>query len=164
MRVLSPAARRAIYAQETDEVFLALLLITDVGIEGNAPLRFVNNTENIWSRANGEPEPQEYLAFPFGLTLPDERDDQLLGIRLQIDNVDPRILAAVRPLTRSPRLRFYIILASSPDTVEAGPLEGLLAGYDADAQVISATLRTPEILSEPFPYRTFIPGEWRAVF
>ena len=124
MRTLSAAARAALFAGETEQIFLCLLVIEEVGLDG--PLRFVNNTESIFSRAHGEATPQEYLAWPFRLMLPDERDDQPLGPRIEIDNVDPRIMAAVRPLASPPYLTVYIVLASTPDLVEAGPVAGRL--------------------------------------
>lgn len=163
MRRMSFPARRAVNAPETDEVFVALLVINDVGIDG--PLRFCNNVESIFSKAD-DPDAlaQEYLGWPFGLALPDERDDQITGIRLEIDNVDPRIIQAVRPLTVAPLLRLYIVLARSPDLIEAGPIEGRVDSIDYNAQTISATLRGPQVLAEPFPGRTFIPSEWPALF
>jgi hypothetical protein len=162
MRVLSPAARQAAFAAETAEAFIGLMLISDVGLEG--PLRFANNTESIWSRAFGDATPQEFLGWPFGLVLPDERDDQIVGARLQIDNIDPRIMASVRPLTRAPLISLRIVLASTPDYTEMGPVEGRVAGVNYNIQTIDATVTGPPVLSEPFPARTFVPGEWRAVF
>ena len=162
MRSLSLPARRAALAPETSEVFVALVVITDVGVDG--PLRFANNMESVFSRANGEATPQEYIGWPFDLVMPEERDDQITAARLQIDNVDPRIMAAIRPLTVMPLIRIYIVLASTPDVVEAGPVEGRVVLIDYDAQTISATLTGPQVLSEPFPSRTFTPAEWPALF
>lgn len=162
MRTLSPAARRAIFSGETAETFLVLLVIEDVALEG--PLRFVNNVESIWSRAHGDVAPQEYLGWPFAISLPDEREDSVSGMRLQIDNVDPRIMASIRPLARPPLITVYIVLASSPDLVEAGPVEGRVGSVDYDASQITATIHGPYVLAEPFPYRTFNPQDWPGVF
>lgn len=162
MRVLSPAARRALFSGETDEIFLVLLVISDVGLEG--PLRFVNNVEPIWSRAHGEAAPQEYLGWPFGISLPDEREDTPSGMKLQIDNVDPRVMSAIRPLTKPPLITVYIVLARTPDVVEAGPVEGLVGSVDYDALQITASIHGPYVLAEPFPYRIFNPHEWPGVF
>ena len=96
--------------------------------------------------------------------LPDERDDQPLGPRIEIDNVDPRIMAAVRPLASPPFLTVYIVLASTPDLVEAGPIAGRLTAVDYNASTISASIAGPPVLVEPFPYRTFTPDEWPGVF
>ena len=63
----------------------------------------MNNTESVFSRARtGRPRRRNISRWPFRLMLPDERDDQPLGPRIEIDNVDPRIMAAVRPLARRP--------------------------------------------------------------
>ena len=67
MRTLSTAARRAIFEPETDEVFLVLLTITGVGLA--TPLRFVNNSSDVVSAGS------TYLAYPFQISLPDERED-----------------------------------------------------------------------------------------
>ena len=77
---------------------------------------------------------------------------------------DPRIMAAVRPLASPPYLTVYIVLASSPDLVEAGPVAGRLTAVDYNASTIAASIAGPPVLVEPFPYRTFTPGEWPGVF
>ena len=162
MRTLTPAARVALFGGETGESLPVLLLIEDVGLE--SPLRFANNTENILSRAHGEAEAQEYLAFPFALKLPDEREDQPSGMRIEIDNVDQRIMAAIRPLVAPPRLTAHVILASEPDASLTGPIAGRVASVDYDAQKISAILQGPAALTETFPYRIFNPADWPGVF
>ena len=104
-----------------------------------APLR-QQHRAGLLARARGGTA-QEYLGWPFRLTLPDERDDQPLGPRIEIDNVDPRIMAAVRHLAWPPFLTVYIVLASTPDLVEAGPVAGRLTAVDYNASTIAASFR-----------------------
>ena len=51
----------------------------------------------------------------------------------------------------------YIVLASTPDLVEAGPVAGRLVSVDYNATTIAAAIAGPPVLVEPFPYRTFTP-------
>ena len=61
-RTLSNTARRALYAQETGEVFLLLLVISHPSLP--APIRVVNNSEDVVSGGF------TYQRFPFELALP----------------------------------------------------------------------------------------------
>jgi hypothetical protein len=162
MRALSPAAREAAFAQETAEAFLALLVIEYPTLE--APLRFVNNVEDVYSTAGDAATPQQYFGCPFQIALPAERDDQLPSVTIAIDNVDQQIVAALRSLTSAPMLTLYIVLASTPNTVEAGPFRFRLTSAQYNAQQVTGYLAFPDVLNEPFPWRTFTPGDWPGVF
>src|SRR5579885_2175455 len=87
-RALSLAARQAVNAQETGEVFLLLLTLDHDELA--APIRVVNNTVDIVSRGN------TYIAYPFQLELPAEDADQISSVRLSIDNVDRTIVQSLR--------------------------------------------------------------------
>jgi Domain of unknown function (DUF1833) len=150
------------FAAETAEVFLALLIITHPELAG--PLRFVNNVEDILSRVAGEDDPQPYYGCPFELTLPDEREDQLPSVRLTIDNVDQAIVANLRAIATAPTLTLYVVLASSPDLAEVGPIEYALRSADYSAASVTGTLAFADVLSEPFPWRLFTPTDWPGVF
>lgn len=154
-RNLSAAAKQAIFAQETGEVFLHLLEISHDSIE---TLRFVDNTEQIVS--NGD----TYLPYAFRIALPGEFDDQLPTVHLEIDNVDRVILEGIRALPSSPSIRMAVILASSPDTIEAGPFTFTLKAVDYDAMSISGTLAFEDTLNEPYPFVRFSPGLFPGIF
>jgi Domain of unknown function (DUF1833) len=165
MRLVSGRARQAMYAPETAEVFLALIVLRYVGPPlGELILRFVNNTQNIWSRAHGEATAQEYLGCPFQIVLPEERDDQVPVVRLSIDNVDQNIVSGLRQMIAVPTLWLYVVLAATPDTIEAGPFEFALRGAEYDAVVVTGELAFHDTLNAAFPVRIFTPGEWPGVY
>lgn len=140
-RTLSSTALASANAQETDEVWLVLLTIDHDDLE--APLRVVNNNANVTS--NG----QEFIAFPFEIELPGEDPDQPATARLKIDNVDRRVVQALRSIASAPTVTIQVILASAPNTVEFS-FEGMTlrnAIYDANA--ITAELTFEQILTEP---------------
>jgi hypothetical protein len=155
-RLLTATARAALAAQETGEVFLQLVTITHEDLAST--LYFVNNTVDIVSRGN------TYLGWPFQITLPDEREDTMPTVQLVIDNVDRRIMEGIRLLPSAPALRLEVILASDPDTLEAGPFNFTVRGVEYDALVIQATLAPEDLLNEPAIAYTFAPKDFPGLF
>ena len=113
MRPLSSLARSAFYAPEMGEVVLLLLTIEEASLD--APIRVVHNTEDIVSRGH------TFVAFVFSIELPVESGDAPRAVRIQIDAVDQSIIKAIREAIEQPKVTLEIVLASHPDTVEAGP-------------------------------------------
>ena len=155
-RSLSTAARRAILAQETDEVFLILLTIDHADLD--EPIRVCSDSRNLISRG------EEYLAFPFSVSLPGEHDDQLSRVQLTIDNVDRRIVEAVRTITSAPTVALEVVLASDPDTVEAGPFDFTLRDVAYDALTVQGELSYEDLLNEAYPEGTFSPADFPGIF
>lgn len=155
-RTLSSPAKAAIFAQETGEVFLHLITISHALLVPS--LRFVDNHVDITSRGN------VYLGWPFEITLPAERDDAVPNVQIQIDNVDRRIIEGIRRLTSAPQITLEIILASSPDTVEAGPFDMKLRTIEYNALTITGTLAPEDVLAEPYPPFAYTPQYFPGLF
>jgi hypothetical protein len=153
---LSSAAVKALTAQETGEVFLMLVTISQDDLAD--PLYFVNNTVDVTSRGN------VYLGWPFQVALPDEREDALPTVQLQIDNVDRRIMEGVRLLSTPPSVVLEIVLADSPDTLERGPFTFRLVLVEYSALVITATLAPEDVLNEPAMQYSFTPANFPGLF
>lgn len=149
-RSLSTAARAAAFAQQTSEAILCLLTISGTGIP--SPIRVVNNQLDIVSRGS------TYLACAFTITLPDERDDAPPRVTLLIDNVDRAIVLAVRSLVEPPQVTLEVILASTPDTLEAGSFNFTLRNVDYSAETVSGELFFEDFLNEVFPADSFTPS------
>lgn len=156
MRPLSSVARRALFAQETDQVFLLLLTIAHPSL--TASIRCVDNTEDIVSRG------ETYIAFPFEITLPDERDETPPRMRLRIDNVDRSIVQAVRTIQSPPTITLEVVLAASPSTIEARFDGFQLRQTTYDALTVEGDLEAEAVLSEPFPAGSFIPSDFPGLF
>lgn len=155
-RTLSPAAVQAITAQETGEVFLLLLTIDHPDLA--QPIRVVRNGEDVTSRGN------TYSACAFDVALPDERSDRPPRVQLVLDNVDRAITQALRPLTSPPTVTLEVVLASSPDTVEAGPYEFTVRNVVYDAHVVTAELAYEDVLNLRFPADRFTPNLFPGLF
>lgn len=155
-RSLSSLAKQSLFAQETGEVFLLLLTINHASLA--QPIRVVNNLENVVSGGN------TYIAFPFQITLPQDREDQPPKMRLAIDNVDRSIVTAVRTLTSPPTITLDVVLASQPNTIEATFPGFTLRNTKYDALVVEGDLNLEDISNEPYPKDSFTPTLAPALF
>lgn len=145
------------FAQETGEVFLLLLVIEHPSLP--APIRVVNNTEDIDSGG------VTYQRFPFELALPPENDEAPPTVSLRIANADRQIVQAVRSLAgEAMTVALSVVMASSPDTVEAGPYRFTLRDVTYDAAIVEGTLRFEDILNEPYPADEFTPARFPGLF
>ncbi|MEN6538923.1 MAG: DUF1833 family protein [Mizugakiibacter sp.] len=148
-RQVSQAALQAMLAQHTGEVFLVCVRIAHPDI---STIRIVNNTQAI-TRTDGV-----YQPYPIRARLPDQRDDQIPQVQLIVDNVDRSVLEAIRTISGVPTVTLEVVLASSPNTIEAGPFEFDLLGATYDALVITGTLGyEDDLLSQPIPALTYTP-------
>jgi hypothetical protein len=158
-RTLSSTLKTAVNAQETGEVVLAITQISHPSIL-NGPLRVVNDLQNLTS--NGK----VYSAFPFQVTLPEEREDSLPRLRLVLDNIDRTIVAAIRsiPPSEVPTVQVDLVLASTPDTLELS-FPGLsLREVSYDVYSVEGEVLLDEDDREPFPADSLTPQIVPAIF
>lgn len=155
-RTLSTAALEAIYSQETNQVFLVLLEIDHADM--TTPIRVVNNHQAISS--NG----QTYVPYAFEFDPPDEREDVTTNAELIIDNIDRSIVALIRSLTTAPTVTVSIVLADSPDTIEAGPLEFKLKNVSYNVETVSGDLVYNDIDTINIPGDVFNPEDFGGLF
>lgn len=155
-RDVSVTWRAASYAQETDQVFLCLLEIDQDAL--SSTIRIVNNTQNITHNGN------LYTAFPFEFTLPQDSDENMPAATVTIDNVDRQIVEMIRSLTGPATVTVTVVLASSPDTIEAGPYEMTLRDTGYDAFQVTGRLDVEDMLNEPYPADSFTPNTFPGLF
>lgn len=155
-RTVSSLTRQALYAAETGEVFLILLTINHASLQ--QPIRVTSDAVATSSRGN------EFVPFPFDLTLPDDQDNHSPRARLVIDNVDRQIVEAVRGLSSSPTALIEVVRAAAPDTVEAQFVDFKLTNVSYDAQRVEGFLTIEDFTAEPFPAATFSPGLFPGLF
>jgi hypothetical protein len=104
------------------------------------------------------------VAYPFEVNLPDEDPDQLARVQLRIDNVDRVIIDSLRAITDPVTVSLEVIMASSPDTVEAGPFSMSLVSASYDTLLVTGDLVFEDVLNEPFPGGTYIPSDYPGLF
>lgn len=155
-RNISPQTRAAIYAPETDDVFIILLTLHHPGMA--VPLRVCSGGQEVTSRG------ESFVAFPFALTLPEDEDGRAPRARLSIDNVDRQIVAAVRSLTSSPQVLIEIIRAAAPDVVEATFEDFRFTNITYDSRAVTGDLTVEDFTAEPYPAASFSPSLFPGLF
>lgn len=152
----SDTFKAAVFAQETDEVFIALVTIDHDDLA--APIRVTS--DGVATESRGE----TYVAYPFDLQLPDDSDEPAITALITIDNVDREILATLRQLTSRATVTMEIVLASDPDTVEQSFPDFELGSVPWDALTITGELTQESFLNEPYPAGVFAPAWFRGLF
>jgi len=149
-------AMHAMFAQQTGEVFLVCLTITHPSITTQ---RLVNNTQPVVRSAG------TYQPYPMQLSLPAQLDDQLPTVDIVVDNVDREVLQQIREVSGVPKVTMEVILASSPDTVEAGPFDFSLKQASYDVLAITGTLGyEDDILNQRVPAMSYTPSNSPGLF
>jgi hypothetical protein len=153
--MVTAAAITAINASSTDVAFWFLLTITP---GSGAPIRFVNNRENVTSRGD------EFLAYPFSVVLPTDDDQRVPTVRLTIDNVDRAIIEAIRAQSTPPTVKIEVVTSTYPDIVEKTIDFLYLRSVDYDAMAITGTLEARGILNQRFPRENYTAGVFPGLF
>lgn len=168
MRTLTTEFLRASYAQETDQVPVFLLTITHpdmvdtIRVSSDPTQRITEFDTHIvygtQSRGN------DFLFFPFKLTLPGENENGPTPAKLELDNVRREYTAALRSMTGPASIDIELVLAGSPDTVVLEFPEYQLSQAKYDASMISASLEIEQLANEPFPALAFTPSYFPGLF
>lgn len=149
-RVVSSRALQAMLSRETSEVFLVRVRISHSSFP---TIRIVNNTQAI-ECADGV-----YSPYNFRIRLPNDSDEPVTEVQVQFDNIDGDVLEAIRTIRGKPNLSFDVVLASSPDTVEAGPFNFAIVDARYDVNVIDCQLGfETDILGQSATKGTYNPG------
>jgi hypothetical protein len=155
-RTLSTNFKTDVFKQEGSEVYLVLVEITHASLA--TPIRVVNNYADVTSNGN------TYSAFPFTINLPDDSDEGNSDVTLSIDNIDRTVVDAIRTLTGPPTVTISVILASAPNTLEAGPYAMTLRDSYYDSMVVTGTLAVEDMLNEPYPIDALTPAQFPNMF
>ena len=150
--------QNAITAPNTDAVFLVLLSIDHDDLA--APIYCVNNNQAVTSTIPGGST--LFLATAFNFVLGRNADGEVNNAQLTIDNVDRRIVQAVRTISSPATVTAWIIMASDPNTIVQGPWNFELLNVTYNSYNVSGDLVFKAYLEEIagtvfFPPNTF-PG------
>lgn len=154
-RPVSVDAMRSALAQETNEVWVALLKITHPSISN---IYLCDNTEAVTS--NG----QAYAAFPFSFTIPTDEQDQEPTVKLTISNVDRTLVDDIRAIQGGPVLWLSLVMRRTPNVVEYGPVRLKATAVTYTAEALQMTLGIDRLTGEPIPFLTFSPEYFPGLF
>lgn len=159
-RRLSLNARLALDTQSSAEIHAVLIEITHPALP--APVRLsTDNTERLstdpllygtrssWRGADPQSEP--WLWIVASAVLPGEHDDAPAAATIILENLDSRIAELLRSFTDPAVFNMAVVLASSPDEIEAEFTGLQLVSADISAGEIALEISREEIEAEPFP-------------
>ena len=165
MRQVSTAFKRAVNGQETSEAFILLVTIshsafTDDMRIASDPFELLPNAgvNGVISRG------LEYIYLPFSINLPQQDDTGIARAQLQIDNVDRRIINAVRSANSPLSITLEVVLSSDVDTPEISIEDFRLERVEYDSLVVSGDISVEYFELEPFPAGRFTPSDFPGMF
>ena len=160
MRLVSLNARQMLAAEASDEIEVLLFSIEHPDLE--APIRLSSdNTERLsedpllyctrstWRDADPETEP--YLFLMVSAVLPSDLDDAPASAQFVLENLDSEMVTLLRSFQAPPTVHMAVVLASSPDLVEAEWTGLKLTAAEIDAGSITLSLSREEIEGEYWP-------------
>ena len=156
MSRITPAAAEAVFAPETEKVFLHLLTIE---VSGGVVLRFTDNNQHVTSRK------EEFIAAGFTIILPEQTDGAQRPCRLAIDNTDLAIYSEIKKAVgKDITVTVCVIMADTPDTYERGPLRYKLRNVRANKEAVEGELYDFYLNDRRFPKDTYTPEDFEGMF
>ena len=159
-RRLSLNARLAQDAMASSEIEVALILVEHPDLA--APIRLsTDNTERIsddplyygtrsnWRGTNPVTEP--FLWVIASAVLPGDADDAPASARIVLENLDSEMVSLLRSFTDPASISIAVVMADTPDLIEAewGGLQ--LVSADINAGEITLSISRDEVELEMFP-------------
>lgn len=157
-RQVSLNARTAMDAPASDELEIVLIHITHPLID--EPVRLSSDpttrisleplsygTPSTWLTEDGSP----FLFIMMGAQLPDEDDDAPAAGSLVLEILDSDIATILTSTTVQAIVSMAVVLASSPDLVEAEFLDMRMVSADIDAGQIVMSFTKEPITAESYP-------------
>ncbi len=160
-QLISLNARLMQDADSSGEIQVVLIEITHADLD--APVRLsTDNTERVseppdiaygtrssWRGADPLNDP--YLWIIASTVLPGDQEDAPAAASLVLENVDASIITLLRSFTEPADVAMAVVLASSPDVIEAEFGGMQIISMDADAGAITLSISRELVEDEPFP-------------
>lgn len=164
-RNVSNTFKRAVFSQQTREVFVVLITLSNENLTDDIrvasdpyELLPIAGKRGVVSRGD------EYIYLPFTLSLPADDDTGVARAQISIDNVSREIISSVRSTSGKIGCKIEVVLASDPDTVEVVMDDFLLDTVSYDALTVQGTISVEFFDLEPFSRSRFTPAEFPGMF
>lgn len=165
-RQLSNEAKTALYSQQTSEVLVLLLTIdhasfTQPILLSSDPTEVLPVAGVLGTLSRGD----EYVYLPFSVNLPNQDESGIARASISIDNIDRRLIQAVRDARGSQLdITIELLLASAPDDPEISVTGFRLERVQYDAFTITGEISVDYFDLEPFPAKRFTPADFPGLF
>ncbi|EPX82105.1 hypothetical protein Salmuc_02473 [Salipiger mucosus DSM 16094] len=111
------------------------------------PLRY--GTRSSWNGVDPTAEPYWFVLV--SAELPGDQEDAPAAASLVLENVSNDIAATLRSVTTRATVHMAVVLAGSPDLVEAEYRGLVMVGAEGDAGEVVISITRQPIEEEPFP-------------
>lgn len=158
MRRISINARAAHDDETTDETEIVLIKITHPDLD--EPVRLSTDpterlsleplaygTRSKWQTTDKSP----FMFVLLSVMVPDDKDDAPAAATLVLEAVDNRMVDILRSTTERATVDMAVVLASSPDLVEAEWFDMRLVSASGDASEITLQISKEAVTAEPWP-------------
>ena len=161
MRRLSLNARMAIDPVSSDEIFVLLMEFAHPDLE-DGPIRLstdnaerisedplIYGTRSTWRGA--DPVSQPFLWIVASALLPSDQEDTPAAAQIVLENLDSEMVAVLRSFRTPATVNMAVVLADTPDLIEAEYLDLQLVSAEISDGEIQLSISRDEIELEPFP-------------
>lgn len=156
-RAYSPEYKSTLAAVSAPEAPLVLLEINHVDLV--APIRVVNDTQNITSNGN------TFTAYPFKFILPSDYENQLPKAKIAIDNIGRDLMEWIESSggAAGATIRFMQIMRSRPNQIE-WEITMSLYNLQVNPMEVTAELGFENLFAKPAISIQYRPETCAAIF
>lgn len=161
----SQTFKQAAYAQQTDEVFIALLTFTSPELV--APVYVASDPYELLPNANVKgvlSNDIEFVFLPFDIYLPRDDTTGSVSAKLKVENIDRSIIQYLRAIKKPVQVKIQIVLSNDVNFIEMQYDNFRLSNVSYDGQFIEGDLTLDYWGLEPFPSGRFTPSGWPGLF
>ena len=167
---MSAEAIRSVFSPEADSDIFMLLTIYDFNNPATVVARLCDGFTQRISETDDDvvygvvSNGQNFIFLPMEITLPTEHEANAPACSITMHDVTRYIMPLVRELNGPPMVKLELILAKTPDIIEASFSEFYLNGITYSTDSISAQLTMINYAIEPFPAHSFTPALFPGMF
>lgn len=165
---MSPEAIRTVFSPDADSDLYMLLTIYD---ENNQPTIRLSDgfTQRLSETATEvvygvKSRGYDYIFIPMNITLPTEESAQTPRCSITLEDVTRYVTPIIRSINYSPKVLLELILAKTPDTVEASFSGFYVTSVTYNANTVQFELNMIDYNREPFPQYRFSPAYFPGMF
>ncbi len=166
MTDLSLTFRKAANASATGEIPVVLMTVSHESLD--EPFRFSSDPTTRIStdplRYGTVSRGETFDFLPLSIGLPEDSDEATPTIQLVISNLTRQLTPMLRSVATPASVTTEIVLASTPDVVEATWPAFDLVGSSAAGNDVTLTLTVDSLSAEPYPAGQFTPGNFPGLF
>lgn len=147
------------YRLYKNDIQAAYIFLFELELE-NETLRYCKNTEDIIHNTN------TYYARGMTAPIPDQRQERLTSVSIQLDNTDRELSFKLRSHTGSqPIAKVFTVFSDDLETIVDGPYNFIAtAASTRDANTVEINLSHEDLLNSAYPKLRFTPHFFPALF